>query len=53
MTTEQIDAEATKRMVPLMLAKQIRQLLDKAKETYVGNWDSDDVETEVQTLVFE
>ncbi len=53
MTVQDIDREANKSAVKYILAKQIRQLLDDAAKTYgADDWQTDDVETEIDQLVF-
>jgi hypothetical protein len=54
MTTKEIEKKQTKEMMKFELAKKIREMLDEAKKTYgKEDWEGDDMETEICTLVFE
>lgn len=53
MTKTQIEKEAAKANRKYELARQIRELLDAAKKEYGAEWGNDDVEAEVQRLVFD
>jgi hypothetical protein len=53
MTADAIQKEADKANVKFLLAKQIRQILDEAAKAYGRKeWDADDVETDIDQLVF-
>lgn len=54
MTKSQIEKVQVKANAKYEVAKAIRELLDAAKKTYgATEWADDDMETEIQTLVFE
>lgn len=52
MTIDQIKTKRAQDAVKFDLAEKIRALLDKARENWDGEEDFDDVENEVNTLVF-
>jgi hypothetical protein len=52
MTSQQIQEQAARAMVKYEVARQIRELLDAAREKYgASDWDSDDLEYETLELV--
>lgn len=56
MTTQEITNRQNRDAMKYELALSIRKLLDDAKKAYKqcgGSWDDDDMESEIQTLVFE
>ncbi len=54
MTTEQIHTAADRAMVKFHIAKQVQELIDTARKAYgPAEWDEDDLDSEIQGLVFE
>lgn len=54
MTTQDIEREAKRAAKKFEVAKKIRTLLDSAREEYgADDWDGEDLDAEVQRLVFD
>lgn len=56
MTTQEIENRHAQAAKKFAVAKQIREILDSAKKDYEklgGDWDGEDLDSEIQNLVFE
>ena len=54
MTIKQIEAKQVKDNIKFEVSKRIREILEEAKKEYgAKDWDADDVESEIDALVFE
>lgn len=56
MTTKEIENRQAQAAKKFEIARQIREILDNAKKDYAklgGDWDGEDLDSEIQNLVFE